>query len=69
MKGKRIKQINNLIIYQDIAERINYFGNTMNNPNFNKCSVWTLDGRCWEDGLTLEQAEEFCRDTQDFVSR
>ena len=32
-------------------------------------SVWTPDGRCWEDRMTLEQAEEFCRNTKDFVSK
>ena len=54
MKGKKIKQINNLIIRY--TEEYQY-------------SVWTPDGRCWEDRMTLEQAEEFCRNTKDFVSR
>lgn len=31
-------------------------------------SVWTPDGRCWEDRLTLGQAEDFCRETTDFVA-
>lgn len=52
MKGKRIKQINNLVIYFT--------------PMY-KYAVWSLDGRCLEDRLTLEQAEEFCRETTDFV--
>lgn len=54
MKGKRIKQINNLVIRY--TEDFQY-------------SVWTLDGRCWEDRSTLDQAEKFCRDTKDFVRR
>ena len=52
MIGKRVKQINNLIIMY--SEAYGY-------------SVWTPDKRCWEDRLTLEEAEEFCRNTRDFV--
>ena len=52
MTGKRIKQINNLVItYTEV----------------HKYAVWTPDGRCWEDRMTLEQAEDFCRNTKDFV--
>lgn len=52
MRGRRIKQINNWIIrYTEIYQY----------------SVWSPDGRCYEDRLTLEQAEEFCRDNKDFV--
>ena len=69
MKGKRIKQINNLTIYQDMSKTINYFGEIKENPNYGKCSVWTPDGRCWEDRLTLEQAEDFCRNTKDFLAK
>lgn len=54
MKGKRIKQINNLVIRY--TEEYQY-------------SVWTPDGRCWEDRMTLEQAEEFCRNTKDFLAK
>ena len=54
MKGKKIKQINNLTIRY--TEEYQY-------------SVWTPDGRCWEDRMTLEQAEEFCRNTKDFVNK
>lgn len=54
MKGKRIKQINNLVIRY---------------TEFYKYSVWTPDGRCWADRMTLEQAEDFCKDTKDFVRR
>lgn len=54
MKGKKIKQINNLVIRYTEAHQH---------------AVWTPDGRCWEDGMTLEQAEKFCRDTKDFVKR
>jgi hypothetical protein len=52
MKGKKIKQINNLTIRY--TEMYQY-------------SVWTSNGRCCEDRMTLEQAEEFCRKTKDFV--
>lgn len=54
MKGKRIKQINNWIIR--FTEAYQY-------------AVWTPDGKCMEDRLTLEQAEEFCRENTDFVRR
>lgn len=54
MKGKRIRQINNLTIrYTDTY----------------LYSVWTPDGRCWEDRMTLKQAEDFCKRTTDFVRR
>lgn len=32
-------------------------------------SVWTPDGKCWEDRLTLDQAVAYCQDTKDFVIR
>lgn len=32
-------------------------------------SVWTPDGKCWEDRLTLNQAVAYCQDTKDFVIR
>ena len=52
MKGKKIKQINNLIIrYTEIYQY----------------AVWTNDGRCLDDRLTLEQAEQYCRETKDFI--
>lgn len=54
MKGKKIKQINNLTIRY--TEAYQY-------------SVWTPDGVCWEDKLTLQQAEEYCRETKDFVKK
>lgn len=54
MKGKRIKQINNWIIYY---------------TEIYKYAVWSPDGRCYEDRLTLEQAEEFCRENKDYVRR
>lgn len=54
MKGKRIKQVNNLLIrYTEIYQY----------------AVWTPDGRCLEDRMTLEQAEGFCRDTKDFIKK
>ena len=53
MKGKRVKQINNLIIRY--TEAYGY-------------AVWTPNGICLEDRLTLKQAEEFCRETTDFLS-
>ena len=56
MKGKKIKQINNLEIRY--TELYNY-------------SVWTMGkyGKCLEDRMTLEQAEEFCKNTKDFLRR
>lgn len=54
MKGKKIKQINNLIIRY--TKDFQY-------------AVWTPDGRCWEDRLTLEHAEDFCKNTVDFIKR
>lgn len=66
--AKRIKQINNLIIKQDTAESIQIFNRSpISNPNYKKYSVWTPDGKCWEDGLTLTQAEEFCKETTDYL--
>ena len=51
---KRIQQINNLTIrYSDVYQY----------------SVWTPDKRCLEDRLTLEQAEEYCTDTKDFLRK
>lgn len=51
---KRIRQINNLTIrYSDVY----------------RYSVWTPDKRCLEDRLTLEQAEEYCTDTKDFLRK
>lgn len=54
MRGKRVKQINNLTITytKDFAY-----------------TVYTPDGRCLEDRLTLEQAVAFCKQTTDFVKR
>ncbi len=53
MKGKKIKQINRLVIRYSEAHQY---------------SVWTPDGKCWEDRLALEQAENFCRKNTDFVA-
>lgn len=51
---KRIRQINNLTIrYSDVYQY----------------SVWTPNKRCLEDRLTLEQAEEYCTDTKDFLKK
>lgn len=56
-KGNKIKQINNLEIrYKEMYHSHNY-------------SVWVKDGRCLEDRMTLEQAEEFCKNTKDFLKR
>ena len=52
MKGKFIKQINNLKIYY--TEIYQY-------------AAWSPDGCCLEDRMTLEQAEEWCENTRDFV--
>ena len=64
---KKIKQINNLVIKQDTARQISYFGNIMDNPNYLKYSVFNLDGKCLEDRLTLEQAENFCNTNKSFM--
>lgn len=54
MKGKRIKQVNNIVIrYTDDFQY----------------AVWTQDGRCLENKMTLEQAEEFCKNTKDFLKK
>ena len=52
MRGKKIKQINNLSIHY--TEMYQY-------------SVWSPYGVCLEDRLTLTQAEEFCREAKDFI--
>lgn len=54
MKGKKIKQINNLVIYY--TEMYHY-------------AVWTPDGRCLDDRMTLKQAENFCKEVTDFVAK
>lgn len=54
IRYKKIKQINNLIIkYNDLYQY----------------SIWTPEGICWEDNLTLEQAEDYCRNTTDFLNK
>lgn len=63
----KVKQINNLTIKMDNIERFKWVGkSTYPNPNYGKYAVYTPDGKCWEDGLTLEQAEEYCNNTTDF---
>lgn len=64
---KRIKQINNMIIKLDNAPDMVYFGNVQKNPLYGSYSVYAPDGRCLEDRLTLEQAEELCNVTTDFI--
>lgn len=64
---KKIKQINNFVIEQDTARQISYFGNIMDNPNRLKYSVFSLDGKCLESRLTLEQAEDFCNTNKGFM--
>lgn len=65
---KRIKQINNLTIKQETVEIINYFNKvTVDNPNYNKYAVYAPSGVCLEDGLTLKQAEEYCKNTKDYI--
>jgi methyl coenzyme M reductase subunit C-like uncharacterized protein (methanogenesis marker protein 7) len=54
MKGKRIKRINNLEIrYTELYQY----------------AVWVIGKyeKCLEDRMTLEQAEEFCKNTKDFL--
>ena len=63
MKGQRIKQINNLVIrytkdYQySVWKPVYEYG------------AWKLDKKCCKHKMTLEQAEEFCRNTKDFTRR
>lgn len=64
---KKIKQINNFVIKQDTARQISYFGNIIDNPNYLKYSVFNLDGKCLEDRLTFEQAEDFCNTNKGFI--
>lgn len=70
---KKVKQINNLVIKYREIEKIDStaIGDhvTEYNPPLQDYSVWTPDNRCLEDRLTLEQAEEFCKETLDFVRR
>lgn len=54
VKGAKIKQINNLTIRY--TEACQY-------------AVWSPDGRCLGDRLTLEQAIVFCNHTKDFLKR
>lgn len=62
---KKIKQINNLVIKQDTARQISYFGNIMDNPNHLKYPVFSPSGICMEDGFaSLEDAEDFCKKQQ-----
>ena len=54
IKEKRIKRINNWIIrYTEIDQY----------------SVWGPDGKCYEDRLTLDEAEKFCKNNTDFLRR
>lgn len=52
---KKIKQINNLSIYYSYL--------------YSRYQVWTPDGRCWEEFDELEEAENYCRETKDFIKR
>ena len=52
--GKRIRQINNLVIRFD---------------EIYKYCVWSPYGVCLEDRLTLEEAVEYCNNTKDFISK
>lgn len=54
MKGKRICQINNLVIYK--TKMYGY-------------AVWSPDGRCLDDRMTFGQAKEFCQHTLDFCAK
>lgn len=66
---KKIKQINNLVIKEDNAPEMVYFGTRQKNPPFGTYSVHAPNGICLEDRMTLEEAKEFCRNTKDFVER
>ena len=63
---KTIKQINNLIIKQKgLGEITSFTGAYM----LNRYVVFAPKGICLEDNLTLEQAEEFCKNTLDFKTK
>jgi hypothetical protein len=54
MRGKRIRQINNLTItYTDV------YG----------YAVWASRTLCLEDRLTLDEAVEFCKETTDYINK
>lgn len=52
---KRIKQVNNLVIYQD------------NSVGLSEFKVATFDKRILEEFCSLKDAEAFCKKTFDFV--
>ena len=54
MKGKKIKQVNNLVIYYSKV--------------YNNFAVWH-NNICYEEFNTLEKAEEFCKKTKDFLRK
>lgn len=66
---KRVKQINNLVIKQDTVKYIYRNGYTFANSNYGFYRVYTPNGICLEDRLTLKEAEDFCKETLDFVKR
>jgi hypothetical protein len=56
-KMKRIRQINNLVIWYQADGLIG-----------RGYSVWGLKKKiCWEEFSSLEAAEKWCRETKDFV--
>ena len=60
---KKVKQCNNIIIIKlDNAELIDFFWDIKHNPNYGKYFVWSKEGICFEDGLSLEQAIEYCKE-------
>ena len=66
---KKVKQLNRCTIKLDTAQKLNWFGTVINNPNYGKYAVYAPDGRCLEDGLSLGEAIEYCNDTTDFLAR
>lgn len=70
---KKIKQINNLIIKYEVVE--GFDATAIGGPKVTYTEpkehyyVFSPKGVCWEDFDNLEDAEEFCRETKDFVRR
>jgi aromatic ring-opening dioxygenase LigB subunit len=61
---KKVKQINNLIIKEKRPDEIATF-----EKEEQRYCVFTPHGIYLEDNLTLEQAEDFCKNTKDFLNK
>lgn len=69
-KDKRVKQINNLTIVQDLLKSwIDLDGVEHHNPHAMRYDVWTPDGTCIGTFNTYEKAYEFCESNKDYVKK